>query len=431
MSFVIWATSSNCVIGDGDSLPWDCKEDLKWFKERTSYGTVIMGSNTWKSLGCKNLPNRKNIVISSNPSTVEGNPDIIVTDIQVALKLFNEPRYIIGGATLLNSYLKEFVPKQLFVSHIKKKCNGNVFFYNTFPYTIVDTVANDEFDILTYEHNFRAFNNESQYLSLLRKIRKQGYLQSNERTKVGTLSLFGEQIVFDLTEGFPLLTTKKMAWNMIQRELYFFLAGKTNTKEYNLDIWRAHTSKEFLAERNLNYEEGEMGPMYGYQWRNFNGQNIDQLERVIKEIKSDPESRRLLMTTYNPIQVDQGVLYPCHGLVLQFFCREDYIDAHMYQRSADAFLGLPYNIASYSLLLHLVAHAVGRKAGRLTISLGNVHIYNNHIEQVDKQLCRKPLAPPKLSVSGSSDIDWNNIDSKTVKLWGYFHYDAIKADIAI
>lgn len=199
-------------------------------------------------------------------------------------------------------------------------------------------------------------------------------------------------------------------------------------------IWRAHTSDEFLAARGLDYTRGEMGPMYGAQWRNFGGMGIDQLSNIVSQIKQDPFSRRLVITTLNVADADKGVLWPCHGLVLQFFCRRArgafHLSALMYQRSADVFLGLPFNISSYALLLHLVASKVDMIPDRLIIQIGNAHLYTNHLEQAKLQLARAPLIQPQLEVLKKVE-NFDALDATYVKLWGYFHHPAISAPMAI
>lgn len=431
---IILASAPNCVIGKENSLPWKIPEEIAYFKTLTSNSTIVMGLNTWESLGCKPLRNRINVVITH--IDVEG-ADKTINTVQ-EIRDLDGPIWIIGGAKLIHSI---FIGGQLnidnfYISRIDKSYPGDVSFHNVYNFRLVEYAQMNGFQTLLYRPCIKS-TNEIGYLNLLEKILKTG-VQQNDRTGVGTLSLFGEQLKFDLKEGFPLLTTKQMAWRAIQEELFFFLAGKTDTKELEakkVSIWRAHTSSEFLSKRGLPYKEGDMGPMYGYQWRNFDDIGLDQLNRMIEELRRDPYSRRLLMTTYNPKQADLGVLYPCHGLVVQLFCREDsdgkfLLSMLMYQRSADAFLGLPFNIASYSALLHLIARHAGMKVDTLTISLGNVHIYKNHISQVSEQLTRAPLVAPKLEVT-KDILDWNTLDISYLKLWGYFYYPQIKADITV
>lgn len=254
---------------------------------------------------------------------------------------------------------------------------------------------------------------EQQYLDLVKEVLNQS---SRESRNGFVYSSFGPQHIFDLQNGFPLLTTKKMFLRGIIEELLFFLKGQTQTKileEKGIKIWRENTSNDFLESRNLNYEEGEMGPMYGYNWRYFgkpfsfspssfsqgekNG--IDQLKNLIEGLINDPYSRRHLLTTYDPLTVDQCVLMPCHGIVTQFYIEEEKVlHCKTYQRSADIALGYPFNIASYALLLKIIAKACGFKAGKLIITLGDVHIYEKHVEGLREQIKRTPSPFPKIKI---------------------------------
>jgi thymidylate synthase len=254
---------------------------------------------------------------------------------------------------------------------------------------------------------------EKGYLDLLYNVITAG---ERRETRNGVVySLFGKTMEFDLKDTFPLLTTKKVFFRGIIEELLFFLKGQTNTKileEKNIHIWQANTTREFIHSRHLEYEEGDMGPMYGFNWLHFGaeytgaradytGKGVNQLEKVIDLLRTDPTSRRIIMTSYNPLAAEQGVLYPCHGISIQFYvCEGGYLCCSMTQRSADIACGLPYNIASYSALVHILCKHVGLKPGRLIIHLGDVHIYEEHVKGALEQIERNPLAPPKLSIRG-------------------------------
>lgn len=287
-------------------------------------------------------------------------------------------------------------------------------------------------------YKMNIFNGEYQYLNMLYKT-----LNSNKRiTRNGfTYSYFGDQIRFDLRNGFPLLTTKKMFFKGIVHELLFFLRGSTNTKELEevgVNIWKGNTNRSFLdangfTERN----EGDMGPMYGYQWRYFNGEQ-DQLMNVINEIKTNPNSRRLLLTTYNPLQVHLGVLYPCHSLIIQFYIEQlddskYYLSLQMYQRSCDILLGCPFNIASMGLFLEILCNYLSDDkityiSKDIIISLGDIHLYEQHIEQSIEQLKRKPLNLCKLKILKKYDkID--DYKYEDIKLMDYYSYSSIKAEM--
>ncbi len=228
-----------------------------------------------------------------------------------------------------------------------------------------------------------------QYLDLLDRVLQEGHLKG-DRTGTGTLSVFGHQMRFNLEEGFPCLTTKKLHLKSIIHELLWFLKGDTNVKylqDNGVRIWNEWAD-----------ENGELGPVYGYQWRSwpdYQGGHIDQITQVIDQIKQNPNSRRLLVSAWNVAAVDEMKLPPCH-ILFQFYVADGRLSLQLYQRSADIFLGVPFNIASYALLLQMVAQVTGLKAGDFVHTLGDAHIYMNHLEQVKLQLTREPRPLPKM-----------------------------------
>jgi thymidylate synthase len=262
-----------------------------------------------------------------------------------------------------------------------------------------------------------------QYLDLLRKVRDQGFLKG-DRTGTGTKSIFGYQMRFDLNAGFPLLTTKKLHLRSIIHELLWFLTGDTNIKylhDHKVSIW------DEWADVN-----GDLGPVYGTQWRSWptrDGGTIDQISDVIKRIKTSPDSRRLLVSAWNPADVDQMALPPCHCL-FQFYVADGKLSCQLYQRSADIFLGVPFNIASYALLTHMVAKVTGLGVGEFVHTLGDAHIYLDHLEQSDLQLSRTPSALPVLRI----DRDITFIDDfhfEDFEIMNYQAQSSIAAPIAV
>ncbi|MDE6061173.1 MAG: thymidylate synthase, partial [Duncaniella sp.] len=231
-----------------------------------------------------------------------------------------------------------------------------------------------------------------QYLELLDKIMREG-VDRGDRTGTGTRSIFGHQMRFDLSEGFPLLTTKKLHLKSIIHELLWFLKGDTNVKylqDNGVRIWNEWASPE-----------GELGPVYGYQWRSwpdYNGGHIDQISEVIRTIKENPESRRIIVSAWNVASVSDMALPPCH-LLFQFYVADGRLSLMLYQRSADCFLGVPFNIASYALLLMMVAQVTGLRSGEFIHTLGDTHIYHNHFEQVKTQLERTPGKLPTMHIN--------------------------------
>lgn len=242
-----------------------------------------------------------------------------------------------------------------------------------------------------------------QYHDLLRSILQHGK-EHHDRTGVGTISCFGYQTRFDLREGFPIVTTKKVPFRWVAEELFWFLSGDTNEanlRAKGVDIWAEWADEEHT--RRYDREAGDLGPVYGYLWRSFGGNypernGVDQIARLVREIQINPNSRRLIVTGWDPRQADNVDLPPCHTL-FQFKIEGGVIlHCQLYQRSADAFLGVPFNISSYALLIHMVAHSCGLTVGDFVYTLGDYHIYNNHLDQVAELLSRKPLPLPRLKI---------------------------------
>lgn len=264
------------------------------------------------------------------------------------------------------------------------------------------------------------------YLSLLSDVLNNGMAKA-DRTGVGTLSVFGRQVRFNLRSHFPLLTTKKLHWHSIVHELIWFLRGDTNVAylhDNNVSIWDEWADKD-----------GNLGPIYGKQWRAWQGadnSSIDQLQTVIEQIKNNPDSRRHLVSAWNVADLPQMHLAPCHAL-FQFYVADGELSCQLYQRSADIFLGVPFNIASYALLTHLVATITGLKVGDFVHTFGDLHLYNNHLEQAREQLQRHPKAPPTLSINPrcSHLADIAEITADDIVLQNYHCHPAIKAPIAV
>src|SRR5258706_235161 len=248
-----------------------------------------------------------------------------------------------------------------------------------------------------------------QYHDLLKHILKTG-TRHEDRTGIGTISSFGYQTRFSLSEGFPLVTTKRVPFRWIAEELFWFLSGSTDEKDLNVrgvDIWTEWATPEQTERFSRN--EGDLGPVYGYLWRSFGGDypqrnGVDQIERLIREIEANPNSRRLIVTGWDPRVCDDVALPPCHTLFQFKVENEKTLHCQLYQRSADAFLGVPFNISSYALLTHLVAYVCGLEAGNFIHTFGDLHIYSNHLEQVEELLSRKPLQLPKLEFINAENL---------------------------
>lgn len=264
---------------------------------------------------------------------------------------------------------------------------------------------------------------ETQYLDLVRHVLERGH-RKTDRTGTGTLSVFGAQMRFPLETGFPLLTTKKLHVKSIIHELLWFLSGETNIaylKQHGVTIW------DEWADAN-----GELGPVYGYQWRHWNapdGRQIDQIAQVIESIRSNPDSRRHIVTAWNPADVHRQALPPCHAF-FQFYVAGGRLSCQMYQRSADLFLGVPFNIASYSLLTRMVAQVTGLDAGEFVHTLGDAHLYLNHLDQAREQISRQPRAFPVLTINPRvRNIHGFRYEDFVIE--GYDPHPAIKAPIAV
>lgn len=268
------------------------------------------------------------------------------------------------------------------------------------------------------------------YLNLLQKVMSEG-VDKEDRTGVGTRSLFGLQERYDLSEGFPTVTTKKLFFNSVKAELLWFISGSSDIAdlhEMDCHIWDANVDADYWKEKRKHPTDA--GRVYGVQWRDWRSPegSVDQLAEAIKKIKENPESRRIIVTAWNPGELEKQVLPPCHAF-FQFYVADGKLSLQMYQRSCDIFLGVPFNIASYSLLLEMVAKVTGLEPGEFIHTMGDAHIYKNHFEQVEKQLSREPYPLPELKLKERKSID--DFQMEDIKLIGYKHHPAIRAEMAV
>jgi len=370
--------------------------------------------------------------------------------------------FICGGSNIYREFLENRFPlHEIHLTKIDKDFDCDNFFpqhlLNLDKYKLFskDTFRLNNQEPLTitfykYRRNIDHINEaEEQYLAIMKKIITDGgsYQTRNGNTK----AIFNQHLKFDLSKGFPMLTTKKIFSKGIIEELLFFLRGDTNANhliEHGVKIWSANTSRDFLDKNGLDYQEGDMGPMYGYNWRHFGAEyqgmnhcsteGFDQIEYCLDLLKNNPFSRRILMTSYDPTNAKKGVLYPCHGISILFNVSHDHkLHCMMTQRSADFFLGVPFNIASYALLVRLFCEVINNDdtyfgpkftPGELVINMGNVHLYENHFSQAIRQVLREPKLFPEL-IFKKKIISLTEITSDDIEIKNYECYPGIIAPI--
>lgn len=443
---IIIAHNLNYGIGCDGKIPWHCPDDLKLFKKLTMNSVLVVGRKTVESLPI--LPGR--IVFCISRSTTGPR---IFRDLQSALDTakndYPEKKIFVAGGGEI--YKLAFTTASKYIDNIHISVIQDNSRCDTFVSELSVWTNNRGFYITEIEYMTNASyyllkrnKAEKQYLTLLSNILHTGDFRQGRNGE--TKSLFGEHMFFDLRDGFPLLTTKKMFFRGIVEELLFFIRGDTNSKlleEKGVNIWKSNTSRAFLDKIGKpERSEGIMGPLYGFQWRHFNAKydeksgtclekGIDQLSNVVELIRKDPYSRRILMSDFNPCQVEDGVLYPCHSIIIQFYVSENYLDMFCYNRSQDVFLGTPFNIASSSLLLILIAAITNLTPRFLYMRLGDVHIYKQHYDNVQEQITRMPYKFPKLLLKKEVKeiTDLEALTSSDIEIENYKSHPAIKAEM--
>jgi len=434
-------------------LLWSSAEDMAHFKKITvgnGNNIVIMGRKTHQSIK-RLLPNRLNYIIGSRfHKKIPGgyyfsNFNEALTD---AFSKSPDNIFVIGGGEIYDYVMKNYenllsrawltefdikiTEKEDDLIYFNRNLFKNLFEFSK-SYQLCENAT-------VLEYNYKN-HDEKNYLNLIEKILYFGSSRQ-DRTNVGTISIFGERLEFDLSR-FPLLTTKKMGYKTILRELLWFLSGSTNSKileQQNVNIWKGNSSREFLDSRGLNFPEGDVGALYSFQWRHFGAEYIDcntdytnkgfdQIKYIINLIKTDPNSRRIMMSAWNPSDFDKMSIFPCH-VSAQFFVNEGKLDCQMYQRSADTMLGVPFNIASYAFLVYMIGHLTNLKPGRLLTVFGDTHIYNNHIPGAKEQIKRTPYRFPRLILKRNvTDID--DFKLEDFEIVDYNSEPAIKLEMAV
>jgi len=440
-------------IGYNNKLPWNSKEEQQLFQDKTDNSILIMDSKTLQilqKLKCKTI-----ICISSAFIENYNNNNITVfNNLQEAfdsLKNCNKKIVVVGGAKIYEEVFTTFynlIDKVNF-SEMKGKFQSDTFItFDNLKFIIEKIQVFNDFIHYTL---IAKSSEESNYIKLLKDVYYNGSIKEGRNGQ--TKSLFGKTLEFDLRNGFPLLTTKKMFFRGIVEELLFFIRGYTDTKileDKNINIWKGNTNREFLDSINKNdRREAVMGPMYGYQWRHFNckydenkaapiensTKYSDQLLDVIEKLRKDPHSRRILLTDYNPLQADEGVLFPCHSIIIQFYVNDGYLDMFCFNRSSDLFHGLPFNIASSSLLLILISKITNLIPRKFILSLGDCHIYEEHMNNdidcniIGTQISRVPFKFPKLELKKDIKelIDIEKLEYSDFSLNDYESHPPLKA----
>ena len=440
---IILAIDLNNGLGLNKTIPWHLPQDLNLFNTKTQNSSIIIGRKTLESLPKINLTNRNLITISSlkKENIVSKNEYKLCSSFEEALEeaeKYDRHSYIAGGAQLFEYIIKKHYERinifHLSVINDVYDCDTYLPSFNHL-FLIQSLIQYDNF--IHYELiKCSSEYGENQYIQLIRDVLSEG--ERRVCRNGVTISSFGKNLKFDLRNGFPLLTTKKMFTRGIIEELLFFIRGDTNSKileEKGINIWKGNTSREFLDSIDMkDREEGDMGPMYGYQWRHFNANNdnrgIDQLRNVVDLIKRDPTSRRILMTDYNPEQAHLGVLFPCHSIIIQFYVQNEYLDMYCFNRSSDLGLGLPFNIASSSLLLMLVSKLTNLNPRYFILSLGDSHIYEEHIEAINEQIKRIPYSFPHLRLPDINDLcDIDNLNASDFELINYQSHNKVLMDM--
>jgi dihydrofolate reductase / thymidylate synthase len=455
---IIVACTFDLGIAKNGAIPWHSSTDLKYFKDITtqSYSginAVIMGRKTFETLK-QPLQNRINYVLSRTQNTQNTQNVLYSNSIEDALIDANNNEkidkiFIIGGESIYSQILYNYEKyiDTIYLTYVDTEIICDQFL----SHKLFDYVKDESKTIIINENpklqftEWRPYNSsEMAYLKLIENIIQNGETRKT-RTGIDTLSIFGEKLVFDISERIPFLTTKKLAWKTMLRELLWFISGKTDNnilRQNGVHIWDGNASKTFLESIGLfNREENDLGPVYGHQWRHFNAEytdcnddykdkGVDQIKQLISLLKNDPTSRRIILSAWNPAQLHLMALPPCHVLAQWYVHDNGYLDCQLYQRSADIGLGIPFNIASYSVLTYMLCHLTGYKPGKFIHIIGDAHIYVNHIEQLKEQIKRVPFQYPRLIFARKiQDID--DFKESDFILLDYKSHPAIRMSMAV
>lgn len=463
MSFnIIVAVDEKNGIGKNGKIPWRCKSDMSFFREQTmkvkdknKKNIVIMGRKTYESLPKKKLPDRINIILSRTLKQEDYDEIIILKSLDECLNYYEtnkkniENIWLIGGSEIYRMGLNHPKCRKIYISRIFGNYNCDTNFpliRNDDNYKYIETIdISDDGIFPLVDVYIKRNKQEEQYINLLSNVLKNG-IKKEDRTGVGTLSVFGGYLRFDISKRFPLLTTKRMYMKGIFEELMWILRGETDSKllaNKGVHIWDGNSSREFLDNRGLiEYEKGDIGPTYGFAMRHYGDEykgcnkkyiGFDQLNYVIDLLKNNKTSRRILINLWDPTTINKVALTPCM-MTYNFYVDtvNDKLNLQMYIRSSDTLLGLPWNIAYSSLLVYLLCNVNGidLSPGELIIVTCDQHLYLNHIEQAKKNIERNSHGFPLLNVLRTVD-DITTFEYKDIELKQYTCYPGIKAKMAI
>ena len=448
--------SGKLIIGDGafNGLPWKCKEDMDFFKKTTRGGIVVMGRRTFDSINRIPLKNRVNLVITRHFKENDTENLKFVSSFKEANEFLNtvvdSEIFVIGGGEIYKYFLEKGLVKTILLTEILlnvKDISVPIYFPEiNSNFKIGSVTKGKECNFLSLEPYVKKHEClDSVYSNITSKILKDG-VEKDDRTGTGTISLFGPCMriyVGDLSYT-PILTTKWVAWKSCIKELLWFLKGETNSKilsSQGVKVWDGNTSRKFLDSRGLDYPEGEMGPGYGWQIRRSGAKfpdtsgGVDQLKFIEKELKTNPDSRRIMWNLWNPVDLDKMSLVPCHNQI-QFYSfisqGKRKLSLSVYIRSNDMFLGNPFNFFSYYVFLRIMCLRVDMHPHEIIFNIGDAHIYNNHIGQILLQNSREKASSPVLFISERlKDIDYSEMTHEMFDLIGYFPKSTIYGEMSV
>lgn len=420
---IVVAADEERGIGRAGRLPWHIPADLKRFKEITNGGALLMGMRTWESMG--DLPGRLCITIGS-----KGDFHSLAAALS-SNRAGARPIFVIGGARLYAAALEHPGCERIYYTEIKGTHGADVFMpsidESVYEVSCGEWQQSGGETFRFCEWRRRPEHPEMQYVNLVRRILAEP-LRPN-RTDMAAYSAFGAHLRFDLRRGFPLLTTKKVWFRGVAEELLWFIRGQTNARilaAKGVHIWDANTSEKTLRGLGLNYPEGEAGPIYGYQWRNWGG---DQLREALRLLKEDPYSRRIIISAWNVADIPKMALPPCHVL-MQFYCK-DGLCCQVYQRSADVGLGLPFNIASYALMTHIMGALSGLPPREVLFAIGDCHIYKDHADPLREQIGRKLYPFPQLEMPELTWKSLSTVKAEDFHIRNYKHGAAVRMEMPV